>query len=160
MKGTFDIVKRLVLTVAVAAFMLFLPSSCSRIKDIRLVSCFVESVSPIGLHGLNAELAVQIENPAMQFSLSDITGTLFYKGRPIVVYDAEPIEVKGHSSAVYPLPCKAELAEGVRLVDILSLMRNYDMAEFKTDVAAKVRLRSGLAKTLRFKDIPVQDLIN
>jgi hypothetical protein len=44
-------------------------------------------------------------------------------------------------------------------MDIISLMRGYDVNDFTTDVSAKVRLRSGLSKTLRFKDIPVKDLL-
>jgi hypothetical protein len=159
MKRLFGILRRSVGAMALALLLVVFSSSCSRIKDIRLASCSVESVSPIGLHGLSAELAVQIENPAMQFSLSDIQGTLFHKGNPIIVYDAEPIEVAGHSVAVYPLPCTATLSPGVRLMDIISLMRGYDVNDFTMDVSAKVRLRSGLSKTLRFKDIPVKDLL-
>ena len=133
--------------------------SCSRIKDIRLQSCSVESVSPIGLHGLNAELALQIQNPAMQFTLTDITGVVYHKGEPLVDFEADPIKVNARSVAVYPLPCQATLASGVRLMDVISLMRGYDLNDFTADVSAKIHLRSGIAKTLKFKDIPVKDLL-
>ena len=154
--NSFSKLSRIALLVALSVAM---SCSCSRIKDIRLLSCAVESVSPIGLHGLNAELAVQVQNPAMQFTLTDIAGVLYYKGDPIVNYDADPIEVAARSVAVYPLPCKATLASGVRLMDLISLMRGYDLNDFTTDVSAKVHLRSGLSKTLKFKDIPVKDLL-
>ena len=159
MKRTVDILKRSVIAVALAAVILLLPSSCSRIKDIRILSCAVESISPIGLHGLNAELAVQVQNPAMQFTLTDIQGILYYKGRPFVTYEADPIQVTARSVAVYPLPCQANLASGVKLMDLISLMRDDDLEDFVTDVSAKVHLRSGLTKTLKFKEIPVKDLM-
>ena len=39
------------------------------------------------------------------------------------------------------------------------MARNYDLADFTTDIHARVRLRGGASKSFDFKDIPIKDLI-
>ena len=137
-------------------------AGCNRIeqiKNIQMTSWALESVTPVGLRGLEAELAVGIENPAMQFTLEDIEGVLFYKGTEFVVYTADPITVKGKSAAVYPLTCAAHLGGEFSLLGALGLLRNYDLADFTTDIQARVRLKSGVSKKLTFKDIPIKELV-
>ncbi len=133
--------------------------SVERIRNIQVTSWAVESVSPTGLRGLTADLAVGVENPAMQFTLEDIEGVLFYKGTEFVVYTADPITVKGKSAAVYPLTCAAHLGGEFSLLGALGLLRNYDLADFTTDIQARVRLKSGVSKKLTFKDIPIKELV-
>ena len=118
-------------------------AGCNRIeqiKNIQMTSWALESVTPVGLRGLEAELAVGIENPAMQFTLEDIEGVLFYKGTEFVVYTAH-------------------LGGEFSLLGALGLLRNYDLADFTTDIQARVRLKSGVSKKLTFKDIPIKELV-
>jgi len=133
--------------------------SVERIRNIRVTSWAVESVSPTGLRGLTADLAVGVENPAMQFTLEDIEGVLYYKGTEFVHYTADPVTVRRKSTAVYPLHCKAILGGEYSVLSVLGMARNYDLADFTTDIHARVRLRGGASKSFDFKDIPIKDLI-
>ena len=149
----------LALCSAVLTFSLAGCSSLEKIQNIRMTSWAVESVSPVGLRGLTAELAVGIENPAMQFTLEDIEGVLFYKGKEFIVYSADPVTVRRKSAAVYPLNCAAHLGGEFSLLGALSLLRDYDLADFTTDIHARVRLRGGASKAFTFKDIPIKELM-
>ena len=51
-------------------------SGCGKINQIKVTSCGVESITPIGFRGVKAELSMTIDNPAMQFVLTDIKGVL------------------------------------------------------------------------------------
>ena len=143
-----------------ALLALCLGVGCSKIQDIKVTSCSVDSFTPKGLRAAAAKLSICVENPDMEFTLSDISGTLFYKGKDFVLYSAEPVQVGARSTAVYPLSCTASLADGVSVLALLSLLKEYDLADFSTTLQAKVTLKSGLSKKLKFKDIPISDLIN
>ena len=145
-----------------AAVLALCLTGCNRIeqiKNIQMTSWALESVTPVGLRSLKAELAVGIENPAMQFTLEDIEGVLYHKGTELVVYSADPITVRAKSAAVYPLNCAAHLGGEYSLLGALALLHDYDLADFTTDIHAKVRLKSGVAKSFTFKDIPIKDLV-
>ncbi|MBR1407106.1 MAG: hypothetical protein IJ578_09290 [Bacteroidales bacterium] len=145
-----------------AAVLTLCLAGCNRIeqiKNIQMTSWALESVTPVGLRGLKAELAVGIENPAMQFTLEDIEGVLYYKGTELVVYSADPVTVRPKSTAVYPLHCAAHLGGEFSLLGALALLHDYDLADFTTDIHAKVRLKSGVAKGFTFKDIPIKELV-
>lgn len=140
----------------IAAFFL---TGCGNIKDIKVTACSIESITPVGLRGVKAELAIVVENPAMQFTLSDIKGILYYKGIAFVEYLAQPILVKRHTVAVYPLNGEVFLAPGVNFGKVLALARGYDLADFSVDIQARVKLKNGLSKLFTFKDVPVKDLV-
>ncbi len=134
-------------------------SGCSRIKDIRVVSCAVQSVKPVGIRGVEAELAIQIENPAMAFTLSDVSGVIYYKGRPYVNYSAEPVSVEKKTVAVYPVACSATVVKDVSFLEMLSVFQHFKEEDFTIDVHAKVTLKNGVTKGFDFKKVPVKDFI-
>ena len=144
---------------ALAAVIVLHLNGCSNIQGIKVTACSIESITPIGLRGVRAELAIVVENPALQFALSDIKGFVYYKGKLFVEYLAEPILVKRHTVAVYPLKGEVRLAPDVSLGTLLSLARGYDLADFSVDIQARIGLKSGLSKLFTFKDIPVKDLV-
>lgn len=150
--------RKLIIPIVAAAVLMCL-ESCSKISQIELKSCSVASVSPSGLRSLNARLLLEIDNPALQLYLSDIEGSLYYKGEEYVQYSASPVEVKAKTSAVYPLDCKASLSPSVSLLDLMALAKNYDLGDFTTDISAKVKLKSGVAKNFKMKGIPIKELL-
>ena len=133
--------------------------SVDKLKDIRVTSWSLESVMPSGLRSLDAEIAVGIENPAMEFTLEDIGGVLYYRGAEFVGYTAEPVRVEGRCTAVYPVRGSAQLIGNFSLLDVLAIARNYDPADFTTDIHAKVRLKSGVSKNINLTGVPVKALI-
>lgn len=147
----------------VAAVLTLCLSGCQsieKIRNIKVTTWSLESVTPSGLRSLNAELAVGIENPAMEFTLEDIAGVLYYKGDAMVDYSVEPFTVRRKCTAVYPIFGSARLNGKFSLLSVLGIASNYDLADFTTDIHAKVRLKSGAAKAFDFKNVPIKDLID
>ena len=140
-------------------FVIPLLSGCGKINQIKVTSCGVESITPIGFRGVKAELSMTIDNPAMQFVLTDIKGVLYYKGKKFVDYVAEPVLVRRHTEDVYPLKGEVYLADTVNFSDILVLIESYNPEDFSIDIHAKMRLKSGISKNLVFKDIPIRELM-
>ena len=135
-------------------------SGCStKIKDIEIVSASLDSITPKGLKSAEATFSVSIKNPAMEFTLSEISGVLYHEGQEIVQYSAEDITVNGQTTAVYPLTVTATLVSDMSVLKILSIAKNYKNENFTTDISAKASLRSGVGKTLNFKDIPISELM-
>lgn len=148
-----------ILVLLAAALVTLLACGCSKVKDIRVTSCSVDSFTPVGLRAAEARLSLCVDNPAMAFTLSDISGTLYYKGKDFIAYSAQPISVQARCTAVYPLEAAASLSEGVSVLQLLNLLRDYDVEDFSTTLSARVRLRNGVSKMLHFKDIPIKDLL-
>lgn len=134
--------------------------SIQKIKNITVTSWSLESVVPTGLRSLKAELAVGIENPAMEFTVEDAEGILYYKGEEMVGYTVEPVTIQGKRAAVYPVFGSAWLLGNFSVLNVLAIARNYDLEDFSTDIRARVRLKSGASKTFNLKNIPIKDLID
>ena len=128
-------------------------SACSRVKDIKITSCGVESFTPKGLRSVDAVLALGIDNPSIAYHEA---GRVVIPGEELGIYTpTRAIDRK----AGYDLPCSATLSDNVSLPRILSLMRKGNLEGFTTDIVAKVRLRRGVGTTLKFKDIDLQQLM-
>ena len=130
----------------------------SKVKDIRVTSCGVESYSMKGLRSVNAVLAIGIDNPAMAFKVIRLDGILKYHGEEVAFYTADTLSVDQKSCKVYDLPCTATLSENVTLVQMLQIAGKGTLEGFTTDIDAKVKLRNGAGKTLRFKDLDLQEM--
>ncbi|MDI9550429.1 MAG: LEA type 2 family protein [Bacteroidales bacterium] len=134
-------------------------SACSRVKDIKITSCGVESFTPKGLRSVDAVLALGIDNPSIAFTIEGLDGVVKYRGEELAIYTADTVSVDRKSARVYDLPCSATLSDNMSLPRILSLMRKGNLEGFTTDIVAKVKLRSGVGTTLKFKDIDLQQLM-
>ena len=80
-------------------------------------------------------------------------------GNVFGTFSADPITVRAKTAAVYPLNCSAALSSEVSLGEILKLARSYDLAEFTVDVEALIRLKSGIAKRFKLKDLNVKEML-
>ncbi len=134
-------------------------SSCSKVKDIKVTSCALESYSLRGFRSIDAVLAVGIDNPAFAFTVTDLNGIVKYKGEDFATYKADTVSVQKKSARVYDVPCSATLSDGVTLARLLSILKAGNLEGFTTDVVAKVKLRGGAGKTLRINDLDLQELM-
>lgn len=128
-------------------------SGLSKVKDIKVTSCGLESYSLKGLRSIDAVLAVGIDNPTFAFKVMDVSGTVKYNGEDFATYTADTISVDKKCSKVYDLPCTATLSDGVSLKRMMQIVKKGSLEGFTTDVTATVKLKSGAGTTLRFKDI-------
>ncbi|MCI2108384.1 MAG: hypothetical protein LKK12_05455 [Bacteroidales bacterium] len=139
---------------------LALMSSCSKVKDIKITSVGLESLSPKGFRSADAVLAVGIDNPAMGFIITKVNGILKYNGEDFASYSADSLSVDKKCVKVYDLPCSAELSESVGLAQVMTLLKNRSLEGFTTDVEARVTLKNGVGKTFKFKDLDLNKLSN
>lgn len=133
-------------------------SGLSKIKDIKVTSCGLESYTLKGLRSVDAVLAVGIDNPTFAFTVMDVSGTVKYNGEDFATYTADTISVDKKCTKVYDLPCTATLSDGVSLMKMMQIVKKGNLDGFTTDVTATVKLKSGAGTTLRFKDIDLSKM--
>lgn len=153
--------KKTIFGVFVALLACAILSGCSglsKIKDIKVTSCGLESYSLKGLRSIDAVLAVGIDNPTFAFKVMGVSGTVKYNGEDFATYTADTISVDKKCSRVYDLPCSATLNDGISLMKLMQIVRKGDLEGFTADVTATVKLRSGAGTTLRFKDIDLNEM--
>jgi len=130
----------------------------SKMKDIKVTSCALESYSLNGLRSIDAVLAVGIDNPTFAFKVMDVSGIVKYNGEDFASYTADTISVDKKCSKVYDLPCTATLSDGVSLMKLMQIVKNGSLEGFTTDVTATVKLKSGAGATLKFKNIDLNKM--
>lgn len=134
-------------------------AGCSKVKDIKVTSCGIESLTPKGFRSVDAVLAIGIDNPAFAFRIEGLDGVVKYKGEELATYTADTISVDGRCVKVYDLPCSATLNDGIPLSRILSFLKKGDLEGFTTDIKARVKLRGGAGTTLKFNDLDLKKLM-
>ena len=153
--------KRTIFGIFVALLACAILSGCSglsKVKDIKVTSCGLESYSLKGLRSVDAVLAVGIDNPTFAFKVMDVSGTVKYNGEDFATYTADTVSVEKKCSKVYDLPCSATLSDGVSLKQLMQIAKKGSLEGFTTDVTATVKLKSGAGKTFKFKNIDLNEL--
>ncbi len=153
--------KRTIFGIFVALLACAVLSGCSglsKVKDIKVTSCGLESYSLKGLRSVDAVLAVGIDNPTFAFKVMDVSGTVKYNGEDFATYTADTVSVEKKCSKVYDLPCSATLSDGVSLKQLMQIAKKGNLEGFTTDVTATVKLKSGAGKTFKFKNIDLNEL--
>lgn len=153
--------KRTIFGIFVALLACAVLSGCSglsKVKDIKVTSCGLESYSLKGLRSVDAVLAVGIDNPTFAFKVMDVSGTVKYNGEDFATYTADTVSVEKKCSKVYDLPCSATLNDGVSLKQLMQIAKKGSLEGFTTDVTATVKLKSGAGKTFKFKNIDLNEL--
>lgn len=153
--------KRTIVGVLVALLACAIFSGCSglsKVKNIKVTSCGLESYSLKGLRAIDAVLAVGIDNPTFAFEVMDVNGVVKYNGEDFATYTADTIAIDKKCSKVYNLPCTAVLSDGVSLMKLAQIAKNGSLEGFTTDVTAKVKLKSGAGTTLKFKNLDLNKM--
>lgn len=147
----------LLLTLALMSLVM---GGCSKVKDIKVTSCGIQSFTPTGLKSADALLLLGIDNPAFSFIISDVNGSVKYNGAQMGSFTAGELPVMGKSAQVYELPCSAALAKGMSMMDLLSFAARKSFEGVTMDLSLNVKLKNGVGKTFNFKDLPVQKMID
>lgn len=152
--------KRTLSIVILTITALLLATGCADLRNIRITSCEVESVSPVGFTSVDCVLNIGIHNPAMEFTVSGINGCVRKEDLRIVNFNGGPICVERKSDNVYSLPCKAALDAGITLFSAMSIIKSKDFSGYAVDITADITLKNGIKKTLTFNDISLQELLS
>ncbi|MBR1871634.1 MAG: hypothetical protein IJ795_00305 [Bacteroidales bacterium] len=148
-----------ILAIVLAALLMNACTSVQKLKNIKVTSATVESLTPTGLRSLKGTFLLGIDNPAMQFTAEDIYGTIYWKGEEFGDFTVDPITIQGRKSAVYELSAAASVRPEVSLLQLASLLKNYDLADFTADVNVTVKLKSGVGKAIALKGLNLKDLL-
>ena len=58
-------------------------AGCKDIKDIRVTSVKLESISPRGFKSMDLHISAEVYNPARQVKISEIDGSVIHSGKII-----------------------------------------------------------------------------
>ena len=155
-----NLLKRVIL-IAVSAMTLCLTGckDIQNIKNIKVTSVAVETVSPNGLRGMTVGLAVGVDNPSFHVDLSEINGALKLSGKVLGRVTMDPFTLHGKSAEIYHLRAVVTIEQGVTLSELAALLDMETLNQCMVDVSARATLKNGLSKVLNFNDIPVKDLL-
>ena len=148
--------KLLVLCVAVFAL-----TGCgvAKLKDLSVSSLGVKYLAPTSNRSLSAVLLLGLDNPSIDFTVSDVEGVVRYYDREILTFTAGELPVQARSDQVYELPCTATLCPGVSVLDLLVIASKKSLEGMTTDVKLDARLKNGMGMPLTFKKIDLQQLM-
>ena len=155
-----NLLKRILL-IAVSAMALCLTGckDIKNIKNIKVTSVAVETITPNGLRGMVIGLAVGIDNPSFNVDLSEINGALKLSGKVLGRVTMDPFTLHGKSAEIYHLKAAVTIEPGVTLSELAALLDMETLNQCMVDVSARATLKNGLSKVLNFNDIPVKDLL-
>lgn len=137
-------------------------SGCSGIKkleDMKVTSVNANNLTPDGMRGIKIDLAVGVDNPGVQVSLSEISCSFKHSGKVLGKVAVDPFTIHARTEEVYTIKANVSLSENTSLFDIGRLMDKVVLEEALVDFSANVRLKSGLSKKLVYKDVPVKKLL-
>ncbi len=148
-----------IVKIAIAALLALIVSSCGKIQEIHMTSYKIVSLSPVGLRGLDVALDLGIDNPAMQFTVSDVTAELFRQGVSLGTFTcSKPILVKAKTVANYRVDGRISLSDGISVFQVLGYAAKFDMDDYSLSYGATVTLKSGLHAKLQKNKIPMKEL--
>ena len=137
---------------------LSLSASCGDPHDIKLESYDITSLALNGLRGVDASLALEINNPSVKLKVTDIEGRLCRDTTTIAYFSAEDFVLKRKCTEVYPINCTMNLDKGVTLLDVLNLVKNYKTSDILVDLSANVS-HGPVKRSVVRNGIPVKKLI-
>lgn len=139
---------------------LLLMQGCARLKQIRIVSCEVESVSLHGMRGVSAVLSVGVDNPAAALEMSDIEGTMYVGNDVLGRFSAGELQIAGRSVSENRVPVDFTLDRSVSFMEIVSLLRDMDLDMVTMDISFRAKVKGGVSKKMEFGRIPASRLIS
>lgn len=137
----------------------FLVQGCAKFKDVRIVSCRVESVSLKGLRGVSAVLSAAVENPAAAMTLSDISGRIRLGDREMGTFSAEPVVIEGRTVSECPVHVTFSLDSSLSLLELVPMVRGLDPGRLTADVSLKVKIRGGAARRVKLEGVPLSSFM-
>ncbi len=132
----------------------------SKYKKVRPTSFEVESVIPTGLKTFDIVVKVGIRNPAPPFTLMNPKATIRRDGNDFAFVDGENVAVDGKCEKVYRIPLKGRLADGVGVIQLLTLAQSFNPDDFRVDISARANVAGNLGKDIVYKDVPLSKFMN
>ncbi len=144
--------------IAVAALCL---SSCANsFKDIKVTSCELLSLSPKGLSALDAAIAIGVDNPTVQVTLTNMYALVKMDGEPCLHVTADDVTLSPRSEEIYNIDIHGNIDGSFNPFQLLTLLQGSGLEMVTVDVWFRGVLKSGFGKDFEYKDIPIKDLLD
>ena len=149
--------KKLISFLLAAILLMAAGSSCDikKLKQIKATGWTLESVSLHGLRSLKADLLLELENPAMKVTLTDIQGVIYYDGEPFVHYGIDPLTLDAKTTRPYSCSCVLVLDTSKSILDVLAILPKMSSDHITTDISAKAKVK-GFSKKFSFQNVPIK----
>ena len=141
------------------AFMLCL-TGCKNVKDIKVTSVELESVSMKGMKSLDVFIKVGVDNPARQVKISEIEGSLKHSGKVIGNLAMDPFILGAKTSDIYMLKANVSLAQGAGFKELMLLASPNGLDACTIDFSAKAMYAKTTPMPIKVKDIPLKELLD
>lgn len=138
---------------------LFLLGGCRNIKDIQVRSVRVESLDVKGFRGADIVLGVEVDNPSVRISVSEIEGELKHSGKVLGKVAMAPFVLEAKTQKKYSMEASASVAEGVSFKDLMILGDLRRLEECTIDLSAEVKIKGGGKRKIAINDIPLKELL-
>lgn len=152
--------KRSIELLIIALAALCAASCADSFKDIKITSGKLVSISPRGLSAFDAVMELEVDNPAPQVTLSEMTALVKMNQEPCLHLTAEDVTISPKSRELYTVVFHGYLDENFNPFRLLELLGKANMESLTMDIRFRGSLKSGLGKHFEYKDIPVNDLMN
>ncbi|MBO4476204.1 MAG: hypothetical protein J5737_05755 [Bacteroidales bacterium] len=143
-----------------AATAVCLCSCANSFKDIKVTSFDLVSVSPKGLSALDASVAIGVDNPTVQVTLTKMYAIVKMDGEPCLHFTADDVTLAPRSQEIYEIDVHGNIDGAFNPFQILTLFKGSSLDPLTVDVWFRGVLKNGFGKDFEYKDIPVKDLID
>ncbi len=149
----------LALTFLVTVFCLSSCGGIRKLEEMKVTSANIVSIMPSGLKGAALNLQVSVDNPGVQVSLSDISCDVKHSGKVLGKVAVDPFTLHGKSAETYDIKADVRLGDGITFLDLGRLLDKSALDNASVDFSAKVQLKNGAVRDLKFNDVPLMKLI-
>ena len=134
--------------------------SCGKsFQDIKVTSCELVSLTPLGLSAMDVSVNVGVDNPTVQVALSQLRAVVKMDGIPCLNVTADDVTLAAKTQDIYPLLLHGSIAEGYNPLQLFGLFGQRDLSPLTVDITFHGALRSGLGKDFEYIDLPLKDLL-
>jgi len=152
------IVKRTNVLLLISLLILSVMTGCGKYDRIRVVPGKVVSVAFNGLRGFDISTEVKVDNPAGKIIFDEIEGDLKCFGKIVGRLRLDPFVLTPRSVEKYGLKANVSIADGVGLMEVMSLMDMKTLDKCTLDLNVKGKA-GGVKVNRKFRDIPLKKLL-
>lgn len=150
--------KKFAFALVAAVFALLSEGLCmAQFSKMSIGDYGVESISPDSFTSVNGTVWVQVGNPMIGFTVSEIRGVVYKKGIPFVQGSAKDFMVPSGNSKV-TISGNASLCPGASIWSVLGLLF-FEPADYSVDMSMRITLDSGQTRVVEKNGMPVSELL-
>ena len=117
----------------------------------------VSSIRPESLRAVRGAVWVDVTNPMVGFTVSEINGTVYKKGVPFVYGSASDVHIPLGTRRAN-ISGRASLSPSASLWDVLALIA-FDPEDYSVDLSVRITLDTGETRTVSKSKMPVTALL-